>query len=206
MKSRKRTHRAKEHGRAPKRHASPLKRARNYKLEYRRRIKRGKAKGLSHAEARGHFKRKSVRPIKEAQFQTGLRSLIHGDSPATAASKIHVSRKRFLDYAFEKGFIEKRGKKWRLKKRLLRRVLIYSGGRPQGIMVDEVTASFVGEYMAAMRWFTTTHKESYRIPFIGKSVADIYGKIYPLETRPNVIHRLAHSGGTSFEQVYTITV
>jgi hypothetical protein len=57
-----------------------------------------------------------------------------------------------------------------------------------------------------VRWFVTTNKITHIKPFVGKSVTDINGKRYPLEDRPNVLHRLAHTTSETFEQVYRVVL
>jgi len=56
--------------------------------------------------------------------------------------------------------------------------------------------------MSAVGWFLKTNDISHLEPFIKKTVKDTDGKIHPLETRPNVLYRISHDGGSSFEQVH----
>jgi hypothetical protein len=55
-------------------------------------------------------------------------------------------------------------------------------------------------------WFLTTNDKSHLKPYAKKYVTDTDGKTHLLETRPNVLYRLSHTGGRSFEQVYRIVV
>lgn len=85
--------------------------------------------------------------------------------------------------------------------------MIFSNGQQQVIQVDTFkSASRIGAYMAAVRWFLQTNELKHLEPFAGRFVKDTSGKRFPFETRPNVIHRLASSGGDSFEQIYRIIV
>ncbi len=192
-----------------------VKRKRNYKTEYRRRIKLGKLKGLSKAQARGHrravelapSRQRAERSLEDAKLQLGLRFLRKTRNFTRAAKEAHISPERLRRYALEKGIIGKSGRRWSIKKDLARRVPIYSGGSEHTITVDKFeAASLVGKYMSAVRQFLLTQDLSHLQPFEGKSVVDVGGKRYPLETRPTVLYRLSHSGGPSFEQIYRIVI
>jgi hypothetical protein len=52
------------------------------------------------------------------------------------------------------------------------------------------------------RWPDPSHLED----FVGKSVTDITGRVYPLETNPNALFSLRKLTRTSFEEVYRIVV
>ena len=112
-----------------------------------------------------------------------------------------------VDAAIKAGVLAKRGKKWVIRKDFQRRLLIYSERREYEITVGRSrTATLVGKYMAGVRWFLQTNDVEHLKPFVGKSVRDISGQIHALETRPNVLHRLANSSASSFEQVYRIVI
>lgn len=189
------------------------KRKRDTRAEYRRRIAKGLAKGKSRSQSRGHPKpnerSRRKRRIKAAdadqRLQFALRLIRDGKSPTAAAKEAHVAPERLRRLAKSKRLI-KSGKRWRLRKGLSRKVLIYSEGRELPIEVSETMASRVGKYMAAVRWFVTTNKLAHIKPFAGKSITDIEGKRYSLEDRPNVLHRLAHTASETFERVYRVVL
>lgn len=192
-----------------------VKRKRDFQAEYRRRVERALAKGLSKAQARGHRRAteakvaptRAQRELEDAKLQMGLRFLRKEKNFSKAAKEAHISPERLRTHALEKGIIEKRGRRWLIRHDLPRRVLIFSRGHEFQIIVgDFKAASLVGKYMSAVGWFLKTNDISHLEPFIKKTVKDIDGKIHPLETRPNVLYRISLDGGSSFEQIYRIVV
>jgi len=175
----------------------------------------GKPRGLSKTQSRGHRKANEPkskqigkeRSLRDLKLQLGMRLLNQGHSLSQAAKEAQLSTEGLRSYVLENNLVEKHGKRWVVKKDIRRRLLIYSYGNEHVIVVDKFrTASRVGEYMAAVRWFVQTNDPHHLEPFAGKSVKDISGKRFPFETRPNVLHRLANTGGDTFEQVYRIVV
>ena len=192
-----------------------VKRKRNSKEEYERRIARGAAKGLSRSQARGHpraneapaKRTRRISALEDAKLQMGIRALRTEKSVTKAAKIAQISPERLRAYAQEKKLIKKRGRRWFLKLDLPRRLLIFSGGHERTITVDNFkAASLVGRYMSHVGWFSTTNEKSHLKKFVGKFVTDINGKSYLLETRPNVLYQLLRAGGNSFEQIYRIVV
>ena len=85
--------------------------------------------------------------------------------------------------------------------------VIFSEGKSLTIMVGDLSAaSLAGKYMSAVGRFLETNDLSALAPFVGRSVVDLSGKEHPLETRPNVLYRLAAAGEHTFEQVYKIVI
>jgi hypothetical protein len=188
---------------------------RDYHSEYRRRIAKGLANGLSRAQSRGHRRasellspsRRASKGLEDARLQMGIRALRTEKRLAKAAKVAQISPERLRTYTMEKGILEKRGRRWFLKLDLPRRLLIFSGGRERIIIVGNFkAASLVGKYMSHVGWFLTSNDKSHLKKFVKKSVTDINGKSYLLETRPHVLYRLSHAGGNSFEQIYRIVV
>jgi hypothetical protein len=152
-------------------------------------------------------RRSKRQSISDRKLQLGLRFLRTEKSIASAAYKSDISPAKLRAYAIKKKFLVKRGKHWVVEKNIPRNMLIYSDGTERIITVAKFrTASRIGEYMAGVRWFVQTNDQRHLEPFAGKSVKDASGNSFPFETRPNVLHRLASSGGSSFEDVYRLVL
>lgn len=188
---------------------------RDYKAEYQRRIAKGLGRGLSRSQARGHPRptETHINPnMQTLQYdkglELGLKGMRLGKSLTKSAKSIGVSRERLSHYLAQNSIIAKHKGKWQLKQDdRIREVMIYSQGRVKHIQAKGYEiASLVGRYMAAVAQFLKTNHSSYLDPFKDVIVRDIKGKAYLLETRPNVLYRLDHAGGETFEQVYRIVV
>lgn len=158
-----------------------MRKPRNHKAEYARRIARGSARGLSRSQARGHPKVAETpvwsarRSLEDARIQIALRTLRQERTFAAAAKAAKVSPERLRKYAIERGLIEKAGRRWRPRADLPR-----SEAKSLPITVGNIqTASAVGRFMAAVGRFLDTNDRSVLTPFIGQSVRDINGREYP---------------------------
>jgi len=86
-----------------------------------------------------------------------------------------------------------------------REVLAISDGQRRFITVAGFeAASEVMQHRAAVRTFLDTNNISHLQPWEGWVVADTSGQVHQLETRPNVLYRLAAAGSEGFENVYRL--
>lgn len=188
---------------------SKPKRQRDYKAEYQHRLERGRMKGLSRSQSRGHPKAKEKnvkkpRPISDAAFQISLKALRSGKTLAEAAREIRVSPERLRNQAQAKGIIRQHGRKWVIKNNIRREMLLFSQGEAVTVILGTLhQASKAGSYMAAAGNFLRSNNPAYLEPFIKKFVTDAKRKKHPFETSPNALYRLA-AGTDTFEQIYRI--
>ncbi|SEE46428.1 hypothetical protein SAMN05444161_5847 [Rhizobiales bacterium GAS191] len=184
--------------------------ARNYREEYRRRVDRALARGLSRSQARGHA-RSGEASIKrsgtksDAKLEKALRTLRETNSQVFAAKNVGVSPERFRRFLREQSLAQREGRRWKFTDLRPREVLVTSKGRERWIKVAGFErASLVGSHNEAIKRFLETNDISHLEPFVGVSVRDTSGRNHPLETRPNILYRLAAAGGEAFEQVYRL--
>ena len=184
-------------------------RAHDHKAEYRRRLDRGRARGLTRSQARGHARAQEVglkakRIKSDERLERALRELRRTNNQAIAAKEAGVSPERFRRFLREQKLAERKGRIWDITdKRPRDMTAMTTRGALDLKLPDFETASQVGQHNAAVKTFLDTNDVSDLRPFEGRMIRDVSGRTYVLETRPNVIRRLDASGET-FEQIYRI--
>ena len=189
-------------------------RERNYREEYRRRIERSAARGLSRSQARGHpragersLSARSRKTKSDPKLEAALRELRATNNQRKAAKAAGVSPERFRRFLRDNKLAKRKGGRWRITDTREREVVVISDGRQLRISVRGfATASLAMSHRAAVRAFLDTNDVSHLKPFEGQSVTDTAGRVHPLETRPNVLHRLAAAGSEGFEQIYRLVI
>jgi hypothetical protein len=189
-------------------------RQRDYGAEYRSRIARGLARGRSRSEARGHPKSSehhvSTKAADRKPDQKLLRAvgmLRQTGSVSEAARRANVSPERLRRFVSRSDFIKRQGRRYVVDEDpWQRRIKFYSDGQ----LIDTVVEGFepahiIGLYWTARDEFLRTNDPSHLAPFEGVQVTNAMGRRYTLETRPNVLYRLAaQATGDPWEQVYRI--
>jgi hypothetical protein len=180
---------------------------RDYRAEYSRRIERATARGLSRTQARGHARvgESSIRPSAkpyDGRFEVALKQYREGRNQASVAKGLNIAPERLRRFLRENVQIEGRGRTRKIIDTRKREMLVLTEGRRRQLIVNGFEdSSLVGRHLVAVKNFIETNDISLLEPFVGRSVIDASGKEYVLETRPNVLHRLA-SDGEHFPDIY----
>ncbi|RYD84662.1 MAG: hypothetical protein EOP84_04885 [Verrucomicrobiaceae bacterium] len=185
-------------------------RTRNHSEEYRRRIERGLAQGLSRSEARGHpttRKRlaKAKAPKTDVKIDAAIRAMHEGHSLSGAAKATRVSPERLRTYLKSYDIATRVGSKWVMSDNRPRRVPIIVGSNVKAVIVPNFAeASKAGRYSNAVSRFINSGELEHIAPFDGDGVRDLKGKLHPFETDPNALYRFAMKDEPQFHEIYQI--
>lgn len=185
---------------------------RDYKEEYQRRLARGKALGLSKAQARGHPRKgeplassPQAKPKIDEPIASALKSMHAGTSMTAAARDAHMSPGRLSKFIKAHKVAHFKGRRWIMTDRLLRQVPIIKDASIKSIIVPTFEdASLVGKYHNAVGRFVRTGEFAFLAEFEGQAVNDHKGKSHALETDPNALFRYAAKDDPQFHEIYQI--
>jgi hypothetical protein len=184
-------------------------RKRDHQAEYRRRLERGRARGLTRSQARGHARAQEVdlrdkQSKSDERLERALRELRRTNNQAAAAKEAGVSPERFRRFIRDEKLAERKGLIWAITDRRPRDMTaLTTRGQLALKLPGYDLASLVGRHGAAVKSFRDTNDISHLAPFEGRTVKDVTGRTFVLETRPNVIRR-QEASGEAFEQIYRI--
>lgn len=185
-----------------------IRKLRNYKDEYQRRLARGTARGLSRSQARGHPRaaEPTVTTVKSKdgsdRLVKALKLMKGGVSQKKAAQTLHISAERLRAFLRANTDAARIGNKWVIRDRRPETVLIASLGRKKTVTLWKDEASKVGHYWNAVNRFLDSQDPSHLHGFKEAGVRDVKGKYYPFELGPNRLRRLESAGELSFLEIY----
>ena len=187
---------------------------RNFRAEYKRRIRNALARGLSRSQARGHPRAaensaadRTTTSAIDPVLERVLKAVRSGKSLTEAAREHRVGRERASAYIKRVAGASRQGRTWTFNDQRRRRVSIYSEGERRDL--------WVGSYEQAVlagRYWDDAHraisddglKPEFERKYDGLYVRDTRGRWHPLETDLNAVHRLAYAYPEPFEQIYQL--
>ena len=131
-----------------------------------------------------------------------LTKSVKGAARSTGVSESQL-RRLIRNYKLARWDPKKR--RWRITDRARREVGIISNGLAKSIIVRGFAkAQLAKSYSATVKRFLETNDAAVLAPFEGQSITDVNKQTYELETRPNVLLRLANAGGDAEMKIYRL--
>ena len=192
-----------------------MKKPRDFKAEYARRIERGITRGLSRRQARGHpgakertasgEVKRDVELTEQRRLERGVRRMRAGTSLTKAARNAHVSPERLRHYVARHRLATRERGRWKFRKdKRDRQMIFYSEGKVEIVRIKVAEASAIGEYLHAVRRFLESNDPSHLNPFEHRYVTDTVGRKHSFEVRPNVLYQIAAVSAIGAEHIYRI--
>jgi hypothetical protein len=182
---------------------------RDYPKEFARRKQRGRERGLSGPQMRGHPRagerplRPKSRPQTDPVFEKAFKRFRETGNATRSAKESGLGGETFRRRLYEMQLATRRGRKWVVTDNRPKPVVIYSEARRRELVAAGLEqASLAGSYWNAANAFLEDPDPALLEPYLGQSVVDIRGVAHPLETDPNGIYEAANAGGLSFEEIY----
>jgi hypothetical protein len=139
------------------------------------------------------------------RFETALKYLREGRSQKRAAEIGMVSVARFRRFLHRNKLAKFKNGRWRITDRRTREVAVISEASEKVIEVRGFSpASLVMRHRAAVTAFVDGPDLALLAPFEGLTVTDTSKRKYVLETRPNVLLRLANAGSDAEMKIYRL--
>ena len=186
--------------------------SRNYKAEYQHRLERASARGLSRSQARGHA-RSGEAPLRnkplssDHKLEAALKLLRQTGRQGAAAKHAGVAPERFRRFLRHNALAVRTGRHWHVTDDRPRRMRVITDGDWKDLtLAGFEQASFNGAHSSAVGAFLRSNDIDLLLPFIGRSVRDVRGRLHMLETNPNRLHRMAAQGEEPFHEIYRLVI
>jgi uncharacterized protein YoaH (UPF0181 family) len=192
--------------------AAKSKRKRDFGAEYQARIARGLASGKSKSQARGHARAKDLPADsnmayvdRRSPLEKALKLMRQGFSQKEAAKSVGVSAEKLRRYQQQNTTSRREGRRWIIFDARPVTVLMATRGKLHDVTVSRDAASDIGRHWVAVNKFLESNDASHLAPFVGLGLRDTRSKLWPFETRPNVLRKLDSAGELSFVDIYRQT-
>jgi hypothetical protein len=170
--------------------------------------KRSKKRKVPPSTKMGRSKRRPKKPApidSDGRLETALKYLREGRSQKRAAEIGMVSAKRFRHFLRSHKLARFKNGRWQITDRRTREIAIISEGEELVVKVRGFSlASLAMRHRAAVNHFLDSNDASLLTPFDGTKIKDIKRRTHLLETRPNVLLRLANAGGDAEMKIYRL--
>lgn len=186
-------------------------RPRDYRAEYRRRMERGKTKGLSRAQAAGHPKRgeplatnRDRLPKATDQINAAIKRMSRGDTLRGAAKEAGASERQLRRFLKLRNMAARDGQRWKIYDRRPREVAVRTSSGLSIVKTNLKGAEVAGYGWSVQGKALSKHDLDLLATLDGKGVIDVNGRFHPFETDPNALLRLASSEDDAFHEIYRI--
>lgn len=192
-----------------------MRKPRDRKAEYRRRIERALARGLTRSQARGHpraseayISKRARGPPFDERLEAAVREIRRGKPLSEAARDLKVGRERLSAYAKAHAGAQRTGRGWTFSDKRPREVAVIT---PDGVVT--ITTDYEGAHIAGQHWHEAHQAmanhawmESFERRWSDRFVRDLRGKRHVLASDLNDVYAAVHAHDESFELIYRIVM
>jgi hypothetical protein len=185
-----------------------MRKKRDHKQEYRKRMERGLAGGKSRSAARGHpravdFSTPRPSPInRESPVEKALARMRRGESQKDAAKAEGISAEKLRAYQKINTTSKRQRRKWVISDLRPQEFWMVTRGKLRVVTLSRDLGSELSAHSRAIDRFLNTNNRAHLQPFVGRGVRDTQGRFHPFETDPNTLRRLDSIGELHFLEIY----